>query len=32
MRMRFEIPNDGAARFEALDAAIDAQMDALTQE
>jgi len=32
MRMRFEIPNDDAARVEALNAAIDAQMDALTRE
>ncbi|HVO28094.1 MAG TPA: V-type ATP synthase subunit A [Candidatus Margulisiibacteriota bacterium] len=32
MRMRFEIPNDDAARFAALNAAIDAQMDELTRE
>ncbi len=32
MRMRFEIPNDGAARFEALMGAIDTQVDALAQE
>jgi len=32
MRMRFEIPNDDAAGLDALTAAIDAQMDALTLE
>jgi V/A-type H+-transporting ATPase subunit A len=32
MRMRFEIPNDDGVRFDALMAAIDAQVDALAQE
>jgi V/A-type H+-transporting ATPase subunit A len=32
MRMRFEIPNDGAGRFDALMDAIDTQIDALAQE
>jgi V/A-type H+-transporting ATPase subunit A len=32
MRMRFEIPNAEPARFDALLAAVDAQMDALTRE
>jgi V/A-type H+-transporting ATPase subunit A len=32
MRMRFEIPNDGAARFDALMSAIDTQIDALARE
>lgn len=32
VRMRFEIPNDGAARFDALMNAIDVQIDALAQE
>jgi V/A-type H+/Na+-transporting ATPase subunit A len=32
MRMRLEIPNDEPARFDALDSAIDTQMDALAKE
>jgi V/A-type H+-transporting ATPase subunit A len=32
MRMRFEIANDGTARFDALMQAIEAQMDALAEE
>jgi V/A-type H+-transporting ATPase subunit A len=32
MRMRFEIPDDAHARFDALGSAIDAQMDALARE
>jgi V/A-type H+-transporting ATPase subunit A len=32
MRMRFEIPNDAGARFDALMHAIDAQIDLLAQE
>jgi V/A-type H+-transporting ATPase subunit A len=32
IRMRFEIPNDGATQFEALMDAVDAQVEALVQE